>query len=94
MESPLEGGPAPAGSFCLLALPSDVLLTVLAQPCLGPRELCHLELCCQTLKALVDDTVWRQAFLQHRRCNALRAILSRCLSSFRARIFDVQPWSR
>ena len=60
------------GAFHLLALPSDVLLTVLQQPCLGPRELCRLELCCTAISQLIDDTVWRQTFLLHRRTNALR----------------------
>ena len=55
----------------MLALPSDVLLTVLQQPCLGPRELCRLERCCSLLKEMVDDTVWQQVFLLHRRTNAL-----------------------
>ena len=63
---------SPAGGFSLLALPSDVLLTVLQSPGLGPRELCRLERCCTGLLALVDDTVWRQAFLLHRRTNVLR----------------------
>ena len=39
-----EGGAAGSGSgFCLLMLPSDLLLTVLQQTSLGPRELCRLE---------------------------------------------------
>ena len=59
-------------AFSLLALPGDILLTVLQQPCLGPKELCRLELCCSALCALVDDTVWRQTFLLHRRSNALQ----------------------
>ena len=60
-------------SFCLLSLPSDILLTVLQQPSLGPRELCRLELTCTALKQMVDDTVWRLAFLAARRTSALRA---------------------
>ena len=58
--------------FSLLNLPVDVLLCVLQQPCIGARELCRLEVCCRALQALVDDQIWRTAFLSQRRCNALR----------------------
>lgn len=56
----------------LMALPHDVLLTILQQTSLGPLELCHLECCSRSLRGLIDNNIWRQAFLQHRRCNALR----------------------
>ena len=62
-----------AGSgFCLLALPSDLLLTVLQQSPIGAQELCRLECCATALKSAVDESVWRGAFLAARRCNALR----------------------
>ena len=56
----------------LLALPQDVLLAVLQQPGIGPLELCRVELSCRFLRKLVDNSIWRQAFLQFRHCNALR----------------------
>ena len=75
-----EGGPStgtamsvePSVSFSLLSLPNDCLLSTLMQPSLGARELCRLEQTCKSLLSLCDETVWRTAFLQHRRRNALR----------------------
>ena len=43
----------PSGGFCLMALPLDLLLTVLQQPNLGPCELCRLEACSSSLHALI-----------------------------------------
>ena len=59
-------------ALSLLCLPHDVLLIVLQQEVLGARELCYLEMCCTCLKRMIDDSVWKQAFLNHRHCNALR----------------------
>ena len=56
----------------LAALPYDVVLMILQQPSLGLVELCRLECCSRTMRSLIDDKIWRQAFLRHRRCNALR----------------------
>lgn len=56
----------------LLALPVDVLLTILQQSSLGARELCRLELCNSCLLHLIDEQVWKQAFLHRRHFNALR----------------------
>mmetsp|Transcript_10022 Transcript_10022/g.16754 ORF Transcript_10022/g.16754 Transcript_10022/m.16754 type:complete len:484 (-) Transcript_10022:486-1937(-) len=56
----------------LLNLPYDVLISILLQSSIGPRELCRLERCSSALRKLVDNNIWRQAFLQQRRCNALR----------------------
>lgn len=62
-----------SGSFSLLCLPSDILFTVLQESeSIGARELCRLEATCTTLRSMIDDTVWRGAFLHHRRVNALR----------------------
>jgi hypothetical protein len=55
----------------LLALPSDVLLSILQQATLGPRDLCRLEATCSTFQTLIDDSVWQNAFLHRRRTNAL-----------------------
>ena len=52
-------------------LPHDVLLTILQQG-LGPRELCRLEQCSKQFRELVDEQIWRGAFLRRRRANALR----------------------
>lgn len=59
-------------SKTLLSLPQDVLLVVLRQEAIGARELCCLEMTCHELASLVDDTLWRGAFLMSRHCNALR----------------------
>ena len=56
----------------LLSLPNDCLVSTLMQSSLGARELCRLEQTCKSLLSLCDESVWRTAFLQHRRRNALR----------------------
>ena len=53
----------------LVGLPSDLTLLILLN--LGPRELCRCELTCRSLRLLIDDSLWRNAFLQRRRCNAV-----------------------
>ena len=53
----------------LVGLPSDLTLLILLN--LGPRELCRCELACRSLRLLIDDSLWRNAFLQRRRCNAV-----------------------
>ncbi len=58
--------------FSLLALPTDLLTTVLQQEPIGARELCRLEACASALKHAIDEPIWRTAFLQQRRSNALR----------------------
>lgn len=59
-------------SFALLALPIDVVLCVLEHPCMLARDLCRIEACNKMLQGLVDDRVWKGAFLTQRRCNTLR----------------------
>lgn len=60
-----------SGSPCLLSLPTDILVSVLQQPGIGARELCRLESCAHAFLSLIDDSIWRAAFLAQRRCNAL-----------------------
>jgi len=59
-------------SFALLELPIDVVLRVLEHPCMLARDLCRIEACNKMLQGLVDDMVWKGAFLTQRRCNTLR----------------------
>ena len=77
--------------FSLFALPHDVVLLVLQQDSLGARELCYLELCCANLRRLVDDERWKQAFLHHRHCNALREPDS-WKEEFARRVRSSQDW--
>ena len=58
-------------SLTLLSLPNDCLLIALQSSCLCARDLCHLEQTCHAIRSIVDDKVWKAAFLQHRRRNAL-----------------------
>ena len=51
----------------LLALPHDLTLLVV-EHILQAHSLCALEACCKALRELVDDDVWRRAYLRrHRR---------------------------
>jgi hypothetical protein len=62
----------PSSGFSLLALPTDLLTTVLQQASIGARELCCLEACASALKNAIDESIWRTVFLHQRRPNALR----------------------
>ena len=62
----------PSSGFSLLALPTDLLTTVLQQASIGARELCCLEACASALKNVIDESIWRTVFLHQRRPNALR----------------------
>eukprot|EP00966_Prymnesium_polylepis_P284552 6574142-Prymnesium_polylepis.1 len=55
----------------LLSLPQDLVNIILQQESLGASELCCLELCNSSLKQMIDDEIWKQAFLHQRHCNAL-----------------------
>ena len=55
----------------LLSLPNDCLLATLQSSGLCARDLCHLEQTCHAIHSIVDEEVWKAAFLQHRRRNAL-----------------------
>jgi hypothetical protein len=55
----------------ILSLPSDLLLHVLQQDGISPRELCRLECCSSAVRRLVDNGLWRQAFLRAHRPRAL-----------------------
>ena len=56
----------------LASLPEDVLLIVLQQDSLGAYELCSLEMCNTMLRRMIDEDLWKQAFLRQRLCNALQ----------------------
>ena len=55
----------------LLSLPHDLTLLVV-EHILQAQSLCTLEACCKALRELVDDDVWRRAYLRRHR----RSILS------------------
>ena len=55
----------------LMALPSDVLSTIIHQ-IVDPLDLCAVEACCWLLRELIDDNVWRNLFLSRRRGTVLR----------------------
>ena len=57
----------------LLALPHDLTLLVV-EHILQAHSLCALEACCKALRELVDDDVWRRAYLRRHR----RSILASC----------------
>ncbi|KAL1495643.1 hypothetical protein AB1Y20_016510 [Prymnesium parvum] len=73
----------------LLALPHDVLLYILQQDSLDPRSLCRLESTCRTLRQVIDERIWRRAFLGHRHCNALHPP-----ASWKAEYARRTAWSR
>lgn len=77
------------GGFSLLALPTDLLITVLHQATIGAQELCCLEECASALKAAVDEEIWRAAFLNERRSNALREP-----DSWKSEFARRESWSR
>ena len=76
-------------TLSLLSLPTDVLVTILQQPAVGPLELCRLERCSRVMRCLVDDRIWRHIFLQSRRCNALQDPLD-----WKAEFMRRDAWSR
>lgn len=55
----------------LLSLPSDLLTHVLQQEGIGALELCRLECCSTTVRRLIDNGLWKQAFLRVHRPRAL-----------------------
>lgn len=55
----------------LLSLPSDLLTHVLQQEGIGTLELCRLECCSTTMRRLIDNGLWKQAFLRVHRPRAL-----------------------
>lgn len=73
----------------LLQLPADIQQLVFKQPGLGPRELASLEATSRAVRALIDEDVWRQAFLQSCRHNALGHP-----SSFKVEFKRRSTWSR
>tara|TARA_B100000524_G_scaffold273457_1_gene151295 strand:- start:2345 stop:3826 length:1482 start_codon:yes stop_codon:yes gene_type:complete len=75
--------------MALLALPQDVLRSILQQPSIGACDLCALEGTSKLLRGLVDNTTWERAFLQERLCNALKEP-----ESWKMEYFRREAWSR
>ncbi len=77
-------------TFELLALPYDLLVTVLASPVLGALEFARLEQTTSQLRALItDDTCWKRVFLRERRPPALKMP-----ASWKAELARREEWSR
>ena len=88
---PLAGAAGPsAGTFDVLDLPQDLLLSVLTHPALGPREICRLEQVSHSVRQLLpDDDCWGRVFLRERRLPALGAP-----TSWKAELARREEWSR
>lgn len=57
---------------CFDLLPYDMVLSVLTHPSLGPAEICRLEQCSHTFRALLTDgDCWKSLYLRERRIPAL-----------------------
>ena len=76
--------------FDLLALPHDMLLTILTNTALGPRDICRLEQVCTTVRQVItDDDCWQRVFLRERRAPVIGAP-----SNWKAEFARREEWSR